>query len=370
MPTPGFRQAPLDSEPTGPVLLVFAKFHTPGAVKTRMIPAIGANGAARVQSLMTAATLRRARAWGDSGVVLVADPNADGFDLSGIDWALPQGTGDLGARIRRAHRVVFERYGRPMLTLGTDAPDLPGAMVGQIMAALRAGAAGMCPSSDGGYCAIGVPHPLPELFRDIEWGSTEVAAQTRRAAARHGVRLVETAAWHDIDTLADLSAMMERICTSEEAALRDLHAGLICEKLPGLSGVQTAMPDPTTDPADILIADDNPQILELLEAYLEPLNVRIRTAKDGQEVLDAVSERAPDLILLDIMMPKRSGFEVCQTIKQESGTSIPIIMVTALNEVGDMERASDCGADEYISKPVNKIVLLEKVRSLLGIEAS
>lgn len=130
------------------------------------------------------------------------------------------------------------------------------------------------------------------------------------------------------------------------------------------------MPDPATDRPEILIADDNPQILELLEAYLEPLNVAIRTAKDGQEVLDAVGERPPALILLDIMMPKRSGFQVCQELKRDQHQSIPIIMVTALNEVGDMDRASDCGADDYISKPVNKTVLLEKVRTLLNIDAS
>lgn len=120
---------------------------------------------------------------------------------------------------------------------------------------------------------------------------------------------------------------------------------------------------------DILIADDNPQILELLEAYLESLPLRTRTAMNGQQVLDAVSEQPPDLILLDVMMPKRSGFEVCRSIKQDERTRhIAVILVTALNEIGDMERARDCGADEFISKPVNKLVLIEKVRELLEIE--
>jgi two-component system cell cycle response regulator len=120
---------------------------------------------------------------------------------------------------------------------------------------------------------------------------------------------------------------------------------------------------------DILIADDNPQILELLEAYLEPLPLRTRTARDGQQVLDAVEERAPDLILLDVMMPKRSGFEVCRSLKQDQRfRHIGIILVTALNELGDMERATECGADEFISKPVNKLVLMAKVRQLLKID--
>ena len=121
------------------------------------------------------------------------------------------------------------------------------------------------------------------------------------------------------------------------------------------------------DQPTVLIADDNPQILELLEAYLEPLNLRIITAADGQATLTAVERQRPALILLDIMMPKRSGFEVCRLLKGDARyRDVPIIMVTALNEEGDLERARECGADEYISKPVNKIELLELVGRRLG----
>jgi two-component system alkaline phosphatase synthesis response regulator PhoP len=121
--------------------------------------------------------------------------------------------------------------------------------------------------------------------------------------------------------------------------------------------------------AAVLIADDNPQILELLEAYLEPLSVRVLTARDGQEALDAVENDQPDLILLDIMMPKRSGFEVCRMLKDDPRyRDIPIIMVTALNEVADMERARECGADHFLSKPVNKLELLDRVKHLLKLK--
>ena len=119
--------------------------------------------------------------------------------------------------------------------------------------------------------------------------------------------------------------------------------------------------------AHILIADDNPQILELLEAYLDPLPVRTTLAADGDQTLAAVEEDAPDLILLDVMMPKRSGFEVCRALKaDERHRHIPIIMVTALNEVGDEERGRESGADVFVSKPVNKLELLEHIRRLLG----
>ncbi len=119
-------------------------------------------------------------------------------------------------------------------------------------------------------------------------------------------------------------------------------------------------------PPRVLIVDDNPQILELLEAYLEPLAAEVAVAADGEAALEAIRQQRPDLVLLDIMMPRRSGFEVCRTLKDDKLTrAIPIIMVTALNEVGDMERATEFGADDYISKPVNKIELLGKVQKLL-----
>jgi len=116
----------------------------------------------------------------------------------------------------------------------------------------------------------------------------------------------------------------------------------------------------------ILIADDNPQILELLEAYLEPLALDVRLASNGESTLAAVEQEEPDLILLDVMMPKRSGFEVCRILKDDPRyRDVPIIMITALNESGDMERARECGCDDFLSKPVNKIELLARVQNLL-----
>ncbi|MGE0479089.1 MAG: PleD family two-component system response regulator [Phycisphaerae bacterium] len=124
---------------------------------------------------------------------------------------------------------------------------------------------------------------------------------------------------------------------------------------------------PPAPRAKILVADDNPQILELIEAYLEPLGAAVVTTSDGQSALDAVEFERPDLILLDIMMPKRSGFEVCRMLKEDPRyREIPILMVTALNEVGDTERARECGADAFISKPVNKLDLLGRVQNLLA----
>jgi two-component system alkaline phosphatase synthesis response regulator PhoP len=116
----------------------------------------------------------------------------------------------------------------------------------------------------------------------------------------------------------------------------------------------------------ILIADDNEANVELLEAYLSGLGHDIEIAIDGQDTLDKVVSFQPDLILLDIMMPKLSGFEVCQKLKEDSRTSrIMILMVTALNELGDIERAVEAGTDDFLSKPVNKVELVKRVENML-----
>jgi CheY-like chemotaxis protein len=118
----------------------------------------------------------------------------------------------------------------------------------------------------------------------------------------------------------------------------------------------------------VLIVDDNVQNVELLQAFLESLPVRIITAYDGVEALAKVEEHNPDLILLDIMMPRMSGFQVCRKLKGDPRTrDIQILMVTALNELGDIEQASECGTDDFVSKPVNKFELLTRVRSLLRV---
>ncbi|TWU30415.1 response regulator [Bythopirellula polymerisocia] len=116
----------------------------------------------------------------------------------------------------------------------------------------------------------------------------------------------------------------------------------------------------------VLIADDNDANVELLEAYLAGLDVETAVAVDGQDTLDKVASFNPDLILLDIMMPKLSGFEVCQRLKADPASSgIMILMVTALNELGDIERAVEAGTDDFLSKPVNKLELVKRVELML-----
>jgi two-component system, OmpR family, alkaline phosphatase synthesis response regulator PhoP len=128
--------------------------------------------------------------------------------------------------------------------------------------------------------------------------------------------------------------------------------------------VETASQDLST--SSILLVDDNEQNLELLLAYLEELPCKILTARDGFEALEVVRVEKPNLVLLDVMMPRMSGFQVCAKLKKDPETrETPVVMVTALNEIGDVERAVDAGADDFLTKPVNKLELLTRAKSLL-----
>ena len=119
----------------------------------------------------------------------------------------------------------------------------------------------------------------------------------------------------------------------------------------------------------ILVVDDNQQNLELIRAYLDDFDCDTVAARDGVEALETVAKEKPDLVLLDVMMPKMSGFEVCRRLKNDPDTeTIPIIMVTALNEFGDIERGIDSGADDFVSKPVNRLELLTRVRTMLKLK--
>ena len=131
-----------------------------------------------------------------------------------------------------------------------------------------------------------------------------------------------------------------------------------------------SMNDTNFDPSGsvILVVDDNEQNVELLQAYLESMPVTVHAAYDGVQALELIEGGSikPDLVLLDVMMPKMSGFEVCRKLKADEATMhIPIMMVTALNELGDIERGVEAGTDEFLSKPVNKLELLTRAKSLL-----
>jgi DNA-binding response OmpR family regulator len=116
----------------------------------------------------------------------------------------------------------------------------------------------------------------------------------------------------------------------------------------------------------VLIADDDPQSVELLEAFLASTEYDVRTAADGEETLRQVREWKPDLILLDVMMPKISGFQVCKHIRGDAqARNTGILMITALDQPSDWDRAVEAGADDFLTKPINKTDLLRRIHALL-----
>jgi DNA-binding response OmpR family regulator len=133
----------------------------------------------------------------------------------------------------------------------------------------------------------------------------------------------------------------------------------------GPAGEATAM-SVQPPPARILITEDNPQGAELLEAFLAETPHETRVVANGEEALRIVTEWKPDLVLLDIMMPRLSGFEVCRKIRSAPATrDIGVIMVTALDQHADIDRAVDVGTDDFLTKPIHKAELLLRVRALL-----
>ena len=124
----------------------------------------------------------------------------------------------------------------------------------------------------------------------------------------------------------------------------------------------------------VLIVDDEQHIRLLIEQTLEELEddgVELLTAGDGEEALTFVEQHRPALVFLDVMMPKRNGFDVCRTIKQELGLDgTHVVLLTAKGQAYDRQQGEDAGADLYMTKPFDPDELLQHARSVLGLEAA
>ncbi len=117
----------------------------------------------------------------------------------------------------------------------------------------------------------------------------------------------------------------------------------------------------------ILIVEDDPTIMESLKALLAAKGYTVSSAMDGAEGVAAARREKPQLILLDVILPKMGGFDVCQILKKDSATKgIKIIMTTALGRMGDVESAFASGADDYLIKPFDSQRLFAKVEKILG----
>ena len=190
-------------------IVVMAKAPVAGFAKTRLIPALGADGAARLAARLLDHALQQARGAALGPVTLACAPDTThaafaALALQGGVWLLPQGEGDLGARMQRQFDTAFERGARSVVLIGTDAPGLTAATLRLAASALDTADAVFVPAADGGYALIGLRRPVPALFENMPWSTSELMACTRERLALAGALHHELPVLHDIDEPADL----------------------------------------------------------------------------------------------------------------------------------------------------------------------
>ncbi|OGA95435.1 MAG: hypothetical protein A3E79_12230 [Burkholderiales bacterium RIFCSPHIGHO2_12_FULL_61_11] len=195
-----------------PRLVLFAKAPQAGAVKTRLIPALGAQGAAALARSMLSHALQQALAAQIGPVELCMTPAPQdrawrGVDLPDAVLRTAQGEGDLGQRMARAVHRVTTKHQQPVLLIGTDCPALTAARLTEAAAQLQTHDAVLVPATDGGYVLIGLKAPCPEVFTQMRWSTSTVAAETLRRMAALSLRVWQGLPLHDIDEPADLAQL-------------------------------------------------------------------------------------------------------------------------------------------------------------------
>jgi hypothetical protein len=204
---------------TGNALGIFAKEPLPGRVKTRLCPPLTYDQAALLYRTALEETVA-AMAAAPAELVLFFDGDPAFFQENFPHLKLvPQGPGDLGARLDTAFRHLFAGGCRSAAMVGSDSPDLPLPLVAEAFSALRRDDLAVIPARDGGYVFIGERTHQPELFRDIPWSTCEVWPATRRKATRLGLqcRILDT--WDDLDDQAGLTQLIRRSPASPTARL-------------------------------------------------------------------------------------------------------------------------------------------------------
>ena len=211
-----------------PAIIVMAKAPRAGEAKTRLAPPLTHAEAACLAACLFADTV--SLALGAGARVVVAYAPADGRApleealrltltkeaLSGVLW-LEQRGDDLGERLAGVVERAFAEGFGPLLLIGADSPTLPPSFLSSALEALADGRADVAlgPTEDGGYYAVGMREPAPELFDAVEWSTPRAYAQTARNAARLGLRLLELPPWYDVDTPADLTRLRAELDDDE-----------------------------------------------------------------------------------------------------------------------------------------------------------
>ena len=184
-------------------LIIFSRYPEPGKTKTRMIPALGAVGAAQLQRQMTEHTLKTAIALTSSRQVAIEVHFAGGNRLLMQEWLgereyVAQTSGDLGEKMRSAFDRAFKKGSQRVVIIGIDCPDIDRQILTQAFDSLNHHNLVLGVAEDGGYYLIGLNHLVPELFKNIDWGTEQVLEQTKNTAEKLHLK------FHCLTTLADV----------------------------------------------------------------------------------------------------------------------------------------------------------------------
>jgi rSAM/selenodomain-associated transferase 1 len=198
-------------------LIIFTRYPEPGRTKTRLIPALGPEGAAEFHRRLTGQTLETGRQI-ESKRRIQLEIYYDGGDESQMQAWLggqltfrPQGSGDLGEKLHRAFHETFQTGARRVVIIGTDSPDLTAEILEEAFDAVLSCDLVIGPANDGGYYLIGLGRMIPELFAGIEWGGEKVFAQTVSKAREVGARFELLVQLSDVDRPEDLEACQTRL---------------------------------------------------------------------------------------------------------------------------------------------------------------
>lgn len=195
---------------SGPVVGLFAKEPVPGQVKTRLTPPLSAEQACQLYRVALLETVTQFLA-GGLPLVVCYSGRRDWFRETFPDLPLIAQVGEgLGARMGAAVQELFAAGAAPVLLAGSDSPDLPVSLVGQVLRELQEKDIVTIPCRDGGYALVGMRRPTTELFADIPWSTSRVLMATRKRSRQLGLSYHETESWEDLDELADLQRLVAR----------------------------------------------------------------------------------------------------------------------------------------------------------------
>ncbi len=204
---------------------MFAKYWTPGAVKTRLAVDIGDVAASRIYRGFVVALLQRLGELGDRNILAVTPADRLGeFAGMASGWTIgPQTDGDLGERMRDYFDRSLANGATAVVLLGSDSPNVPRAYINEALGQLDVHDLVLGPTPDGGYYLIGARRASPDLFAGVQWSSPQVFRQTAANAERAGLKLGVLPEWYDVDDAEDLRRLLSELADTNEPALTTLR---------------------------------------------------------------------------------------------------------------------------------------------------